>query len=112
MTTTGPPTPLTLEADPSHRQHPFSGGGSAPPSRGGLGVGEEPHSGTGELGAARQGRGSEARRLRTAIPPGFCGRRALRPSALPPLLRPALPPSAPAVGSVFWHFLQPGRVAS
>lgn len=37
-----------------------------------------------------------------------------RPPSLspPPLLPPPLPPSAPAVGSVFWHFLQPGRAAS
>lgn len=107
----GPSHSLTLGADPGHRQHPFSGRARTPVA-GRAGVGKEPHSAPGERGAARQGRGSEARRLRAAIPPGFCGRRALRPSALPPLLRPALPPSAPAVGSVFWHFLQPGRVAS
>lgn len=67
----------------------------------------------------RQGPGSPARRLlRAPIPPGFCGgrRAGLPPLASrlspPPRARP-LPPSSLryALGSVSWHFLQPGPAA-
>lgn len=73
--------------------------------------GREPGSaGGGWACAARQGPGSSRPHSRARIPPGFCGRRAAPPS--PPLPPPAAP-SCPrrAVGSVFWHFLQPSRAA-